>query len=87
MVEGEEQLAKEAKRIGFPLIIKASAGGGGRGMRVVHKQEELLNAYETARSEAQRYVPRDRLWAERCDGPTTTHAPQGCGAKDAFNDP
>src|SRR5262250_3638840 len=52
-IEGEEQLAKEAEKIGFPLILKAVAGGGGRGMRVVRKQEELLFAYETARSEAQ----------------------------------
>src|SRR5215470_11381895 len=53
VVEGEEHLAKEAMKIGFPLILKAVAGGGGRGMRVVRKQEELLSAYETARSEAQ----------------------------------
>ena len=65
VVEGEEQLAKEAKKIGFPLIIKASAGGGGRGMRVVHKQEELLNAYETARSEAQQAFGTPDVYAEK----------------------
>ncbi|MGC2802409.1 MAG: biotin carboxylase N-terminal domain-containing protein, partial [Candidatus Acidiferrum sp.] len=65
VVEGEEQLAKEAKRIGYPLIIKASAGGGGRGMRVVHKQEELLNAYETARSEAQQAFGTPDVYAEK----------------------
>ena len=53
IVEGEEQLAKEAEKIGYPLILKAVAGGGGRGMRIVRKQEELLAMYQTARSEAQ----------------------------------
>src|SRR6202035_1179110 len=48
IVEGEEQLAKEAAKIGYPLIMKASAGGGGRGMRIVRKQEELLSMYQTA---------------------------------------
>ena len=43
----------DALTIGFPIIIKASAGGGGRGMRVVHKMEELTPAWETARNEAQ----------------------------------
>jgi acetyl-CoA carboxylase biotin carboxylase subunit len=43
----------EAQRIGLPLIIKASAGGGGRGMRVVRAIEELLPSWETARNEAQ----------------------------------
>jgi len=43
----------EATRIGYPLIIKASAGGGGRGMRIVRHKEELLPLWETARHEAQ----------------------------------
>jgi acetyl-CoA carboxylase, biotin carboxylase subunit len=53
VVEGEDQLAQEAKRIGYPLILKAAAGGGGRGMRVVRNSNDLLSAYQTARSEAQ----------------------------------
>jgi acetyl-CoA carboxylase biotin carboxylase subunit len=64
-IEGEEQLAKEAAKIGFPLILKAVAGGGGRGMRVVRKQEELLAAYETARSEAQQAFGTPDVYAER----------------------
>jgi acetyl-CoA carboxylase biotin carboxylase subunit len=65
VVEGEEQLAKEAERIGYPLILKASAGGGGRGMRVVRKQDELLTAYQTARSEAQQAFGTPDVYAER----------------------
>jgi len=65
VVEGEEQLAKEAARIGYPLILKASAGGGGRGMRVVRKQEELLSAYQTARSEAQQAFGTPDVYAEK----------------------
>jgi acetyl-CoA carboxylase biotin carboxylase subunit len=65
VIEGEEQLAKEAAKIGFPLILKAVAGGGGRGMRVVRRQEELLAAYETARSEAQQAFGTPDVYAER----------------------
>jgi acetyl-CoA carboxylase, biotin carboxylase subunit len=53
IVGDPETLAAEAARIGYPLIIKASAGGGGRGMRVVRAREELLPHWETARHEAQ----------------------------------
>ncbi len=65
IVEGEDQLGKEAGRIGYPLIIKASAGGGGRGMRVVRKQDELLAAYQTARSEAQQAFGTPDVYAEK----------------------
>jgi acetyl-CoA carboxylase biotin carboxylase subunit len=65
IVEGEEQLAKEAARIGYPLILKAVAGGGGRGMRVVRRQEELLVAYQSARSEAQTAFGSPDVYAEK----------------------
>jgi acetyl-CoA carboxylase biotin carboxylase subunit len=45
--------AAEAERIGYPVIIKASAGGGGRGMRMVRNRDELSPSFETARNEAQ----------------------------------
>jgi len=54
-----------ARRIGYPLILKASAGGGGRGMRVVRKQDELLSAYQTARSEAQQAFGTPDVYAEK----------------------
>jgi acetyl-CoA carboxylase biotin carboxylase subunit len=43
-----------AKEIGFPVILKAAAGGGGRGMRICWGEDDLVNAFETARSEAER---------------------------------
>lgn len=43
---------KEAKKIGYPVILKATAGGGGKGMRLVWKEEEFDNAFETASQEA-----------------------------------
>ena len=65
IIEGEDQLAKEAEKIGYPLILKASAGGGGRGMRVVRSQSELLTNYQAARSEAQQAFGNPDVYAER----------------------
>ena len=64
-VEGEEQLSKEAERIGYPLILKAAAGGGGRGMRVVRSKQELLSMYQTARSEAQQAFANPAVYMEK----------------------
>jgi acetyl-CoA carboxylase, biotin carboxylase subunit len=65
VVEGEAQLAKEARRVGFPLILKAAAGGGGRGMRVVKAEQDLLAAYQTARSEAQQAFGTPDVYMEK----------------------
>ncbi|HEY1468176.1 MAG TPA: acetyl-CoA carboxylase biotin carboxylase subunit [Candidatus Acidoferrum sp.] len=65
VVEGEEQLAKEAHRVGYPLILKAAAGGGGRGMRMVKSEQDLLAAYQTARSEAQQAFGTPDVYMEK----------------------
>ncbi len=51
-IENKEEAKKIAKEIGFPILIKASAGGGGKGMRVVEKEEEFDEQMERAKSEA-----------------------------------
>ena len=48
----EKEALEAAKRIGYPVIIKATAGGGGRGMRVVTQEEDFLSAFQTAQAEA-----------------------------------
>ncbi len=52
-VENESQALKLAAKFGYPVMIKATAGGGGRGMRVVHNDITLRSAFETARAEAE----------------------------------
>ncbi len=51
--DDEDRLAEEARRIGFPVLVKASAGGGGRGMRAVTDDEDFLEAVRGARREAE----------------------------------
>ena len=53
------------QNIGFPVIIKASAGGGGRGMRVVNKAEELARAFQAAQAEAKSTFGHDGVYLER----------------------
>ncbi|WP_392506746.1 acetyl-CoA carboxylase biotin carboxylase subunit [Rickettsia sp. 2024-CO-Wats] len=54
-----------AKEIGFPVIVKAAAGGGGRGMRVVNNPAEMANAFESAKLEAANSFSDDRLFIEK----------------------
>ena len=54
-----------AKRIGYPIIIKASGGGGGRGMRVVHSESNLLNAISLTKSEAGAAFNNDVVYMEK----------------------
>jgi propionyl-CoA carboxylase alpha chain len=56
---------KDAKSIGFPLIVKAAAGGGGKGMHVVHEDSQLNEALSAARREAQSSFGDDRVFLER----------------------
>lgn len=65
VIEDEETARKEAKRIGYPVLIKAVAGGGGRGMRVARNHEELPVAYQTARAEAEAAFKNSSVYLER----------------------
>ena len=59
------QIIKIARSIGYPVIIKASGGGGGRGMRVVHTEAALLNAVTMTRSEAQAAFNNPMVYMEK----------------------
>ena len=60
-----KSLLKEAEKIGYPLIIKASAGGGGRGMRIVRHPNELQKSLETAQSESLSSFGKSDVYMER----------------------
>jgi acetyl-CoA carboxylase biotin carboxylase subunit len=61
----EAEALAAARKIGFPVIIKATAGGGGRGMRVVNKEEELVRAFQAAQSEAKATFGNEAVYLER----------------------
>jgi geranyl-CoA carboxylase alpha subunit len=63
--QSDARLTQEATRIGFPVMVKAAAGGGGRGMRLVQEPNALAAALRTARSEAKNAFGDDRLLLER----------------------
>jgi acetyl-CoA carboxylase biotin carboxylase subunit len=54
-----------AEKIGFPILIKASAGGGGKGMRVAYNMDEFVNAFETAKTEAKKAFGDETMYLEK----------------------
>src|SRR5579862_6811498 len=64
-IEDEGQVAKEAEQVGFPLLIKAAAGGGGKGIHAVHNPDELASALRLAQGEAQAAFGDKRVFLER----------------------
>jgi acetyl-CoA carboxylase, biotin carboxylase subunit len=65
LLDDEDIAVAEAARIGYPVLIKATAGGGGRGMRVANNEDELRHAYNTARSEAETAFKNSGVYLER----------------------
>ena len=65
LLETDEQALAAVEEIGFPIIIKASAGGGGRGMKIVESKERLIEQLHTARSEAQAGFGSPDVYLER----------------------
>ena len=65
VIKTKEEALKEAKRIGYPVIIKASAGGGGKGMRVCHNDIRLVSAFLTAQSEAEAAFGNSEVYMEK----------------------
>jgi acetyl-CoA carboxylase biotin carboxylase subunit len=64
-IEDESQALKLANKIGYPVIIKAAAGGGGRGMRVVHNDVSFRSAFNAAQSEAQAAFGNGSVYIEK----------------------
>lgn len=64
-VETIEEAKKFAGQIGYPIFVKAAMGGGGRGMRIVHHEEELVDAYQTAQSEATQSFGDSEIYLEK----------------------
>ncbi|MNQ03136.1 Biotin carboxylase [compost metagenome] len=65
ILESYEQAAELANQFGYPVMLKATAGGGGKGMRAVWKEEDLLKAWESARQESAAAFGNDGMYLEK----------------------
>lgn len=64
-LQSEKRASEVARAVGFPVLLKAAAGGGGKGMRVVNSEQEIASAFRTASSEAQSAFGDGRLYIEK----------------------
>ena len=64
-IENEEHALELAKEIGFPVIVKAAAGGGGKGIKIVYKEEDLISSYNTAKAESKANFGDDTMYIEK----------------------
>jgi acetyl-CoA carboxylase biotin carboxylase subunit len=64
-LETVQEAQEVAERLGFPIMLKASAGGGGKGMRMVHSAKDLRSAFDAAKSEALRAFGNDEVYIEK----------------------
>ena len=64
-IESERDALEVARRVGYPVLIKASAGGGGRGMRVCHDDEQLVRGFHSARTEAEKAFKNPMVYLEK----------------------
>jgi acetyl-CoA carboxylase biotin carboxylase subunit len=65
IIETYEECEKIAKEVGYPVMLKATAGGGGKGMRLVWKQEELKNSWDSAKTESKAAFGNDAMYMEK----------------------
>ena len=69
-IESEEEAVEIAKQCGYPVMLKAAAGGGGRGMRIVRSEDEIIAAYRNAKNEAKKAFGIDDMFIEKyIEGP------------------
>ena len=66
-ITSAELAEKEAQRIGYPVIIKASAGGGGKGIRVVHDPKEMAGSFRACQSEGKNYFKDHRTFRAKSE--------------------
>jgi pyruvate carboxylase len=64
-IASEDEALKFAKMCGYPIMLKAAAGGGGRGMRIVRNEEELISAFRSAKNEAKKAFGIDDIFIEK----------------------
>ena len=65
IIDTYEECEKIAKKVGYPVMLKATAGGGGKGMRLVWKEDELKNAWDSARTESKAAFGNDAMYMEK----------------------